>query len=472
MRDVLIRAADCDDVDVSLKNTELDSKEIRELKAYFSQYYPQYINHSESRWDGSIPLTFTDPKGVLRWNGCVGVLHLQYPQQKPKYDLTIHFRSRFDEEEKHYFLAALLHSWLESSADSLRIDRISASGAWDEIFDFMSVAVFRKQLMEAVQTGVYRAYQYFGDHSDRLRGCIDVPRHIRLNLGMQNGKIAMRYRENTPDNAVNHLILHTYARLKQRFPEQVSLLIEADASGAALRDLRYLAPSWEKTDPAAVAAKLQKPIPNPLYDAYERLRDTCLRILSEQGVLGLRRGTGREDSLLFYAPDLWENYLYGQILSKVKNVATDGQYALRAMNGHLNLRPDFVLSAGGRRLVLDAKYKELWETFPKENRLPKASIYADDIKQCLIYQMLLPASGSGILYPATNWERNTDRRIHICENDPQKAGSFHTFGVRLPKCGEFSYQQWREALAAEEARTAGNIAEFCRELGVYDRQGQ
>lgn len=457
---------------VDFRKFELPDAEIPEFKAFLEKYCPQYINHSRSRKDKSIPLAKPDPGNVLRWNGYVGVLHMLYPQEEPKYEVTIRFHSRFDSDKKHYFLAALLQSWLENSVNSVSFDDVVTNASWDEIFDFMSVAVFRKQLMDAYETGIYRGYRYFEDNSDRLRGSIDIPRHIRLNLGMNNGKIAMRYRENTPDNAMNHLILHTYNELKQRHPRLVSALIEGDSCGTVLESLRYLAPSYRKTGPAAVAAKLRQPISNPLYGAYELLRGTCLRILEEQGAPVIQDGEDREDSILFYAPDLWENFIERRILSRLDGVKVDPQYEEPCLDGRMTSRPDFVLSKGGGRIVLDAKYKKLWRGFSNMKSLEdhEKKVLETDIKQCLVYYTVLQAAYSGIIFPAQAPMGTHNFKAAFSQYDPQrkKGGSFRVFGVLLPEDG--NYQQWRKALTESEKDTARNIQALCEEIGASARE--
>ena len=456
MKQIPLSTADFGVVD--FEKAGVEAADVPGLEQFLLNYRPRYINHSSERYDGSIPLVFRDQKKQLHWNGSVGVFRMLYPQDQPKYDLNIRSYSGFDTKDKHYFLAALLQSWLENSGNSANFDDMVTGASWDEIFDFMSVAVFRRQLMDAYETGIYRGYQYFEDNSDRLRGSIDVSRHIRLNLGMRNGKIAMRYRKNTPDNAMNHLILHTYDELKQRHPGLVSALIVGDACGAVLENLRYLAPSYSKTEPVAVAAKLRQPISNPLYDTYELLRGTCLHILEEQGVPVFEEGEERENTILFYSPDLWENFIDHRILSRLTGIKLETQLRLLGFHEQMELRPDFVLFGGIGRIVLDAKYKKEWGQFPSIEGLK------DDIRQCLVYQTAVQAAYSGIIFPAQKRKKDGDCKTRFSQFDHRKDGSFRVFDVLLPQDRNSSYQHWREALDAEEAHTAGCIDALFREL--------
>lgn len=453
----------CIDWDI-FNHSGMDAKDVPYFKFYLQKSYPQFINHSTARKDGSIPL-ITKLNKKLYWNGCVGIFHTLYPQDDPKYNITIRIRSRFDAEDKHYFLAALLQSWVEKSTNLAIYGDLTASGTWDEIFDFITVSVFRQQLVKAYETGLFRAYQYFEDNSSRFRGSIDIPRHIRLNTGTNNGRIATRWRDNTPDNSMNHLILHAYNELKQRHPRLVSTLIDGDVCGAILDNLRYLAPSYKNTRPAAVAVKLCQPISNPLYETYENLRCLCLRILDEQGSTFLNEEANLQNSFLFYTPDLWENFIEHQIASKLTSGRPGSQYEVNCLNG-MTLRPDFVFFKGNERIVLDAKYKEKWKYFPE------ALGIEDDIRQCLVYYAVLQADYTGVIIPVDKRMKEQNCKQKISDWDMKKDGSFRVFDVLIPSPTMDSYHLWRKALTENETDAARRIDAFCREIGVCSQEGK
>lgn len=442
----------------------MDAQDVPDFVSHLQNIYPPFVNRSSTRKDERIPLV-TEFNGKLYWNGCVGIFHTLYPQDDPKYNVTIRIRSRFDTEDKHYFLAALLQSWVEKSTNLANYGDLTASGTWDEIFDFITVSVFRQQLMNAYDAGIFRAYQYFEENSCRFRGSIDIPRHIRLNIGLNNGKVATRYRDNTPDNAMNHLVLHAYNELKQRHPHLVSMLIDGDACGAILDNLRYLAPSYKNTRPAAVAAKLCQPISNPLYETYENLRCLCLRILDDQGSTFLNEEKNLQNSFLFYTPDLWENFIEHHITSKLTSGRPAPQYKVNCLNG-MTLRPDFVFFKGNERIVLDAKYKEKWKYFPKSLGIE------DDIKQCLVYYAVLQADYTGVIIPVSKRMKEQHCRQKISDWDMKKGGSFRVFDVLIPSSTMDSYQLWREALTENEAEAARRIDAFCRKIGVCSQEGK
>lgn len=442
----------------------MDKKDFPDFSSHLQKVCPLFINRSRTREGKKIPLV-TEFNGKQYWNGCVGTYHTLYPRDNPKYDITIRICSRFDTEDKHYFLATLLRSWVEKNTNPAKFGDLTASGIWDEIFDFITVSLFRHQLMTAYDAGIFRAYQYFEDNSSRFRGSINIPRHIRLNLGLNNGRVATRWRDNSPDNSMNHLILHAYNELKQRHPYLVSVLIDGDVCGGILDNLRYLAPSHKDTRPASVAAKLCRPISNPLYETYEQLRCLCLRILDEQGSTFLNEEENLQNSFLFYSPDLWENYVERQILSRLISGRPDPQYEVNCLNG-MTLRPDFVFFKGNKRIVLDAKYKERWQHFPN------ALGIGEDLKQCLVYYAVLRADYTGVIIPVSERMKAQNCKQKISDWDTKKDGSFRVFDILIPSSVTDSYHRWCESLSENEADAARRIDALCAEIGVCSREGK
>ena len=59
-----------------------------------------------------------------------------------------------------------------------------------------------------------------------------------MNLGMDNGRVAYSYRENTVDNMLNHLILAAFDYLKEKYPYIVDNNVD-DEMLAELNHLKY-----------------------------------------------------------------------------------------------------------------------------------------------------------------------------------------------------------------------------------------
>lgn len=456
-----------------------------------------FINKSSIRSKDKLSLFFDPQQNILPkienaddktieqllWGGLAGMIHQTFQHEGQEYDITLSIGSRFDKAGKNFFLSAMLLSWLNQNELSQLSDQVNIS--LEDIFHFLWVAIFKSQLNKAYETGIYKTYQYFEDNSDHIRGQIDIPRHIRLNLGLNNGKIASKYRENTTDNFMNHLIIHTYLELKKRYPGIVSSVIEADEySRSVIHALLYQAPSYAKYDVRTVTAKLQNPISHPFFINYEELRIVCLKILAYAGVSIFDADNTAEEatqSMLFYTPDLWENYIEDRIFSHLRTdgVTWNSQVSGKDIESIVEKRPDFVLylhegDADEKRIILDAKYKKIWsETLAQENSSWKAKQFhsstflQEDICQCILYKELFHAEFTGTVFPidkASNFGRKA-----ISEYDIRKkrGGSFLTIGIGIPKVETTdTYQHWSKKLEAEERRAADAIKELVQEASI------
>ena len=89
-----------------------------------------------------------------------------------------------DPKTKSYFAATLLtHGEIDNFNDSVYCSN-------NALFDFLLVDILFKQIKEANPKGLFRTYRRFEKNDDRLKGTIDISRHIRLNAGQNNGKVA------------------------------------------------------------------------------------------------------------------------------------------------------------------------------------------------------------------------------------------------------------------------------------------
>lgn len=400
----------------------------------------------------------------IRWNGIAGIIHWLYPKDDPKYDITLQISSRFDTDDKNYFLSAMLLSWFDQNTMSLSEDQIHVS--MDDVFHFLWVAVFKSQLIKAYETGIYKAYQYFEDNSDRIRGAIDVARHIRLNAGLNNGKIATKYRKNTGDNFMNHLIIHTYLELKRLYPGIVSSVIGGDEHArSVIQFLMFQAPSYTKYDVRTVMSKLRNPISHPFFINYEGLRQTCFKILSYTGISIFDSENSSENdtqSMLFYTPDMWEAYVEGRILPKINTSDITWKSQVQDANLILNMRPDFLLFCNKnlgkeKRIILDAKYKAAWGDFLREG---EKNNLEDDIRQCILYKGAFAAEYTGTIFPVQMKNSDQEKIIHNENISTYAPKSFLAVGVRIPPVENESFQSWNQKMQAEEQQIAGNLAQI------------
>ena len=381
--------------------------------------------------------------GMLQ--GVVGVVYVNnikldeedFENESEIYDVHITVKSRFDKGSKAYFLASML-----ANAD-MELNKYNIDFSYDDIFDFLLVLLFKRNFLEAYKNGFYRTYQYFEKNDERLKGKIDIARHIKENSGMSNGKIAYSYKENTVDNSFNHLIIHTYMYMKNRFPDIVDIIIDEDLEiRKALDELRFNASSYVKYDIRSIMNKSMKPISHPLYFTYENLRIICLDILNNIG-LSIFDGTEKEvKGMLYYISDLWEEYLEKQLLSIMK-YKFKSQMTIKVFNHSKSIYPDFVFEDEKEQLfyILDAKFKPGWYEAYAEGKLGNR---LDDYTKCIRDMNSIGAHAAGVIFPTNEGQiQYEDSKVIHGINEYNERDEFHCFPVHVPSCeDEKSYEAW------------------------------
>lgn len=369
--------------------------------------------------------------------------------------LQIHSRMDINEDvgadgmqeniEKPYFLSTLL---LYGNLDNPTDEDIPNS--YEDVFDFLLIFWFFQQIKDVCDKGFYRTYQRIERNDTRLKGTIDFARHIRLNLGQDNGKIAYSYREHTVDNFLNHLILSAYRCLKRKYPSLFDKLITSPQN-SNVRD--YISSlenmlSYTNNRDSMLLFKNAKPISHPFYTEYEALRKTCIMILQNEGISIFDDGNENSSKgILYYIPDLWEDYLEALLREKIdKGIDMESQDEIKIFDKKNTAKPDFVFYNDKEKkepfMILDAKFRPKWE-----EAISGKVLYLDDYDKCIRDMNTINAHSTGVIFPVSGSEKieqdeqNQDYSHKISEFN--RYDRFYTFPIYVPRIKQnASYEKW------------------------------
>ena len=242
-------------------------------------------------------------------------------------EAIIEIRSRFDNDpKKPYFLSTMLMESL-----GLKLDHSLVPTNDDDFFDFLLIFLFKQQLETAYEKGFYKTYVSFEENDDKPKDTIDIDRHIRLNMGQNNGKIAYSHRESTYNNPFNHLIICAYEYLKKKFPDQTEAMINDCTAYDAIRQIRTFI-SYNNYQNSIMIAKNLRPITHPFFLEYEALRQTCIMILRDEGVSIFSGNENETQSIVFYLPDLWELYMEKHLKKDKMDYKINSQCKLKVLS--------------------------------------------------------------------------------------------------------------------------------------------
>ena len=427
------------------------------------------------------------------WSGLVGIIrgtlssiyfknlfmhNNDIDKQYQDIEIIIQIQSRFDTFEnnkisnlsntKPYFLTTMLLQ-CKSGVN----DQLVPSNSDDYFFDLLLLYLFKDKANKCYHKGLYKTYRRFEKNDDRLKGAIDVSRHIRLNMGMENGKIAYSYRENTIDNYLNHLILFAYNKLKKKYPDALMSVYynPNNYNFKSLIDSLNSQINYGSIDSKTLLSKNLTIIAHPYYTEYEELRKISLKILRDEEVSMFNGNNDEVNGILFYIPDLWEIYLEYFLNDKEYHLSTQGYN-----NGPVRIIdyddnsfrkktfPDFVFSANFDNedkpfMILDAKFKPDWG-----EKVSKGSSFSNDMlkdyDKCIRDMNSINAHASGVIFPTNiNFNLFNDKLIHNISKF-NSLDRFYTFPINVPYLSEDKYSKWLKDFNEDIKKVVSLIKEY------------
>ncbi|NBI09972.1 hypothetical protein D1641_08060 [Colidextribacter sp. OB.20] len=385
---------------LTLAGSENECLEFNILNAFCSSY-------------DKVPLLF--PKNTALFNKYVGVFRIKsLTFREETYDATLEIRCRFDTDKKAFFLAAMLLCLTNKELNRFWL-RPEVTISFHQVMDILLLFMFKNQLAEAAKKGIFRKYQRFENNDGRPHGTIDIARHIRENMGLNNGRVAYHYRELTANNPVNRLIWAAYKRLGEKYPQLCETHINGNEGVHSTLNILQTELGYSRTSVRNIVNENLRPITHPYFSEYEALRKTCLKILRDESVsIFDAEGSEETESLCVNVTWLWERFLehhLERLLPPGLSLTTQGVnnrgkpifYKLvgqeyKPVNSYS--KPDFVLWPGEGRdrpiAILDAKFKRRWNNFFQEE---DSSFTDEDSSKCFRDMVVFRSPRTGVIFP-------------------------------------------------------------------------
>lgn len=399
---------------------------------------------------------FDKKKGTLEYSTQKYIGLLEYKGEQ----ITI--ISRFDDQKNPspFFLRYLIENFLgKKFMVSLESTGVTYQ---NNFFDELLIVRLTIQLQHAYKKGGLRAYNRFNRNDSKASGTIDVARHIRENLDLENGRIAYRIQAYSLDNPWNILFLQACAAARKRFPDLMRRLERRlPEFSAALQTLAQAVPGWEEANPSQILGRTKRSITNPIYREWESVRIAARAVLRRMGTKPDKSGTPFVTGVLLDINRLWERLLEDKLFSGAEG--NPFQHSQLVLNGHLKIKPDFYFK--DQKTVLDAKNRPVWEKtlLPDEEGSPdyhkKGSpegkwseilerleegpdAVQDNIYQILSYMLTLGCSQGGVIFPAK------DHHKSVCDPIDPPGLYFWRIPVCIPQ-EEETYKDFRKKLDKE-----------------------
>ena len=318
----------------------------------------------------------------------------------------IKINSRFDVPEHYNFLHYLL---LKTQNINL-FDCDVNSNLYSSMFDLLKF-LFPKYLDEAISSGLLKMYDFFAYDNSKLKGHIDVNRHIKNNLPFM-GNIAYNLREHTCDNYIIHLVCYCIDYLQKDKIGRL-LLAKDEVTKYHVEFVRSLGKSYRKNTLSQTLSKnLRTPI-HPLYIKYRSLQKLCLALLLHRHI-SYYGSTEKVHGVLFDAAWLWEEYVALVIKDSYKHIVRGKGYKLFSdgTSTFQEIIPDFLSIQQEHRIVADAKYISLDDATHLSADRASAIYY-----KTIMYMYRFRANKGLLLYPGSKNSSATSQRYNIIDTD-------------------------------------------------------
>ena len=289
---------------------------------------------------------------------------------------------------KDYFL----HYMLQHALNLNIIDCNPSAKESDSELELM-LYFFPGMLRRAMNQGLYKRYVHREYNDDKVRGPIDVARHIRSNMPFR-GNIAYSATEFDYDNPVTQLVRHTIEYIRHH--EWASPLLSQSEQTA--QDVQIIVQNTERYEPGNLHSVLSQnihPLSHPYFTEWLPLQFLCLSILMHNDMDYAEAND--EDSIhgiLFDGPWLWENYL--DVLYTSHNLGfkhpdnNEGKGAIQLFTeGNRERFPDFYKPAKNPSLTQPNQYaEEIWDAKFKLRYGNGCEIERDDLNQVISYMYI------------------------------------------------------------------------------------
>lgn len=384
-------------------------------------------------------------------------------------DTELTIRSRFSNSDGNdWFMQYMLQKVF-----AINIFDLKHANSSDNSLD-ISALMLPYFLQKALCQGVYREYTRKEYNDSRVRGAINISRHISENYPFKNGKVAYTTREYTYDNAITQLVRHTIEYIKARKSSAAAVLYSSAETQANIKQIVDATPSYRKSDLSKVILANSKPKIHPYYSEYRPLQKLCMQILKGQKV---SYGTSKDKihGLLFDGAWLWEEYL-NLTFTKAgyqhpENRTGKGKIHVFKNRSGFSRYPDFIK----QDTIADAKYKVL---IRNSEDLIYEDLSRDDLNQMISY-LHITSSRTGIFVSPLNFRVLNHETGKYYPEDAFCArvgelfgdgGEIFVIGLNIPQeCA--SYKDFSEHMAKNEKVLLDKVKTIVPDM-IRDRQPQ
>ena len=347
-----------------------------------------YSDNEEDKIESQRFLQFLHKSKEIKSNKYVGVIH--YNGQKINLLPKIFFDPTQDcsSNEVHQIQNHIL--WWLSYCRKIKFPSYQASmgSAQSDFFEVL-IYLFSKYTRELLNSAIYQQYEEVSEELPFIKGRLNVNQYINENISRGNWhKLNCTYDAFVFDNEFNRIIKYV-----------TTILFNVTSSADNKKNLReILFILDEVSDERATAEQCSRITFNPIFGAFETVRDYCQLFLNNAVSFDYKNDL-KLFAFLLPMEYVFEDFIFGFIEKEIPSINAKSQRSDTYLDeeGVFKLKPDLFLQTSERSLIADTKYKIVYSA----DKDPKKGISQNDLYQMLAYAVRFEVDEIVLFYPNT-----------------------------------------------------------------------
>jgi 5-methylcytosine-specific restriction enzyme subunit McrC len=364
-------------------------------------FYPEEYSDRE---EAQKFLQFIYKSGELKSNKYVGVIHFKGKK------INLLPKIFYDPERKYTNIEVTqIHNhilWWLSYCSKIKFPNYKTSlGNLNSDFFEVLIYLFSKYTRDLLSSSIYQQYEDINNELTFIKGRLNVNEYINNNLSTGRWhKLNCTYDAFVFDNEFNQIIKYVATLL---FNNTSSI-----DNKKKLREILFILD--EVSDVRATAEQCARIKFNPMFGAFETVRDYCQLFLSNCISYDYKNEL-KLFAFLLPMEYVFEDFIFGFISKEIEKVSAEAQiknnYLAESEEGKIfRLQPDLWIKTEDKSIIADTKYKIVYSS--EED--PKKGISQSDLYQMLAYAVRFKVDEIILFYPNTisqNQENETSLSI-------------------------------------------------------------
>ena len=347
-----------------------------------------YSEKIDDRVEAQRFLQFIYKSGELKSNKYVGVIHFEGRKINllPKifYDAQKEY-SAIEVTQIHNHIL-----WWLSYCRKIKFPNYQTSlGNTKSDFFEVLIYLFSKYTRELLNSSIYQQYEDINRELTFIKGRLNVNEYINQNLSTGRWhKLNCTFDAFVFDNEFNRIIKYVATILFNN--------TESQDNKKNLREILFILD--EVSDVRATAEQCAKIAFNPMFGAFETVRDYCLLFLTNCISFDYKNDL-KLFAFLLPMEYVFEDFIFGFIDKEIERVTAKAQRS----DTHLDvektflLKPDLYIKTDRQSYIADTKYKIVYS----DEKDPKKGISQTDLYQMLAYAVRFKVDEIILFYPNT-----------------------------------------------------------------------